>query len=740
MNVSNCLRIARGTVRTGAGALAGLVLPGLASAQGAPEPALGEQSAVGERPTLTIRRTELRPVLDGDLSDPAWQSAVVIANDDLHQYLPEDPGRPSERSEFYLMYDSEFLYVGARLWDTNPELISAREWVQGQPLQFDDAIDILLDPFGNRRGGYLFQVNPNGVRVDGVFETTTEINRDWEGIWDAAARIDAEGWTAEVAIPFRTLNFEPSNPDWGFSITRTIARKQEEIAWSSFNRQVSPGSAGTLTGLVGAQQGRGIDVVPSLIVTHRHDPEAMVDEADLEPTLDVFYKLTPSLTGVLTLNTDFSATEVDDRQINLTRFSLFFPEKRDFFLQDVDIFSFGGLSENGIPFFSRRIGLSADGQPVDLQVGAKLTGRVGRWNVGVLDVQQDPAGLPGQDNLFVGRVAANVFSESSVGIIATHGNPRGDLDNSVLGTDFRYRNTSLPSGHTIEGELWYQQSNTEGLDQDDSAYGVRMSSPNSEGLSGQLAYEHFDVNFNPALGFVNRPGVERQELRFEYISRLDHAWIRSIEHGAFFENYDTVAGELQSRRFFLAPISIESHAGDEFGIQMTRDREVLVEDFDIADDVIIPAGDYTFDRYEIELDGANARALAPSVEVEFGDFFDGKILTAEAGIEWRPSPRFFLGMDYEYNDVNLPGGDFVTRLIQFRANFAFNAYWSWVNLLQYDNESSSVGINSRLRWNPRAGQDLYIVINQDFDAMGAFSGLQSQRSLISVKYTKTFRF
>jgi hypothetical protein len=719
-------------------AAAGLGSVPTVSAQLSDEPA--EMLAAGARPRLTIQVTDQAPVLDGDLSDPVWQSATVIRNEDLHQFLPQDHGTPTERSEFYVTYDSDFFYIAARLWDSNPAGIAARELVQGQSLQFDDSVDILIDPFGNRRQGYIFQVNPNGVRVDGTFETTTEINRDWEGIWDAKARIDDAGWTVEVAIPFKTLNFDPANPDWGFSIVRTISRKQEEIAWSSYNREVTPGSAGVLTGFTGLRQGRGIDVIPSLIGTTRNSDDPTLEDSTLDAALDVFYNFTPSLTGVLTVNTDFSATEVDDRQINLTRFSLFFPEKRDFFLRDVDIFSFGGLTENGMPFFSRRIGLNADGRPVDLEVGGKLTGRAGRWNIGVLDVQQDAATVAGNTNLFVGRAAANILNESSLGMIVTNGDPRSELDNSVLGMDFRYRNTRLASGHTVEGEAWLQQSSTEGIDGDDSAWGVRLSSPNNEGLSGLMAFERFEENFYPALGFVNRPGVERTELRGGNTARLDHPWIRAIESGGFYEKFDTVAGDVQSERFFFAPISIETHIGDEFGIQVTRDREVLYEDFEISDGIIIPVGDYTFDRYEIELDGASARAFAPSLEAEVGDFYDGTMLAATLGIEWRPGRHFFLGLEYEYNDVELPAGMFTARLIQLRTNFAFNAQWSWVSLVQYDNESSTVGVNSRLRWNPRAGDDLYIVINHDFDADGAFRGLQSQQSLLTIKYTRTFRF
>ena len=407
-------------------------------------------SRIGADKILAVARTETAPVIDGVLDDAVWATAPSM--DDMHQFDPVDHGEPSERTEVWILYDSDSLYVGARMWDSEPDQIRARQMVQHATLRSDDSIGIYLDPFNNNRTGYNFQVNPNSSREDGVFETPTRLNRDWEGIWFAEAAIDEHGWTAEFEIPFKTLNFNPENPDWGFTIERTIARHQEDIAWVSFNRQVNPGTTGTITGLTGLRQGRGLDIIPTVVMSGSRDYNASVSSSSTEPALDVFYNFTPSLSGVLTLNTDFSSTEVDDRQINLTRFSLFFPEKRDFFLQDVDIFSFGGLRRNGIPFHSRRIGLGARGQPVDLDLGAKVTGRVGRWNIGVLDIRQDEFQGVDSSNLFVGRLSANILEESSIGMIVTSGDPRSNLDNSVFGVDFRYRNTQLPGGRTLAGE------------------------------------------------------------------------------------------------------------------------------------------------------------------------------------------------------------------------------------------------------------------------------------------------
>ncbi len=693
---------------------------------------------VGNQKRMAISRTDSAPTLDGILDDATWSQASVI--DDFHQFDPVDHGEPTERTLVYLAYDEDNLYVAARMHDREPDQIRARQLIQGQSLRWDDAFSIYLDPFNNKRTGYQFQVNPNSVRADGTFETPTRLNRNWEGIWYAEGRIDEEGWVAEMAIPFKTLNFDPNNPDWGFTLERQIARKQESISWSSYNRRVNPGSAGLVTGLTGLRQGRGLDLVPSIVTSEAKDFDTGISTNETESALDVFYNFTPSLTGVLTLNTDFSATEVDDQRVNLTRFGLFFPEKRDFFLQDSDIFSFGGLRRNGMPFHSRRIGLSANGQPVDLEVGAKLTGRVGRFNVGVLGVQQDAYQDINSSDLFVGRVAANVLRESSVGLIVTDGDPRKNTDNSLLGIDFRYRNSNLPSGKTLEGEFWYQSTSTQGVDAEQDAYGVRVSSPNSEGFEGEFGYQRIEENFNPALGFVNRKGIEYTDADIGYTSRLEHRWLRSISHTISFSNYDLISGGLESRFVFLEPIEIETNNGDQFGSQLTYDREVLLEPFEISDGIIIPPGDYEFNRYGIEAEGANERTFAPGFEIQSGEFYTGDRLEMAVGLDWRPNRRLALGFEYEYNDIELPEGNFVTRQVQISADFAFNARWSWLNLLQYDNESESAGINSRLHWNPRAGQDLYIVLNHGFSAETTFSGLDSTQSQFSIKYTQTFRF
>ena len=703
------------------------------------------------RKVTDIVRASAPPLLDGRLDEQVWAEATVIT--DLHQYEPVDHGEPSESSIFYVLYDDDNLYVGARLLDSEPALIAARQMIQGQTVEVDDRIEVILDPFNNMRTGYRFQLNPNGVRRDGLFDRATEVNEDWDGIWHAEAVIDEQGWTAEISIPFKTLNFNPNNPDWGFSVARAIPRKKESMAWSSFDRAINPSSAGVLSGFSGLRQGRGLDIIPSVSLASHHDFATEDQSTRTDPSVDVFYNFTPSLTGVLTFNTDFSATEVDDRQVNLTRFSTFFPEKRDFFLQDVDIFSFGptgmqpnNMGMNGMPFFSRRIGLSDAGQAVDINSGAKLTGRIGRLNVGVLGVSQDGfegrSGYVEESDLVVGRVSANILEESTVGMIVTSGNPRSNIDNSLAGADFRYRNRRLFPGRTTEGAVYFQQSDSGNLDVDQSNWGAQIGVTASEGFAGRVEYEIMQPNFNAALGFLNRRDYERTRLWGSYNHRpRGHPWIRRIASFVSLEHFDTYStGEFESASYWWRAIHLENHRGDQYSLSVMNLPEVLAEPFTVAHGTVIPAGEYDENGYQLEAEFAPERVLAPSVGISKQGYYGGDQVSLTGSVDWRPSSRWYARVSYQYNDIELPHSHFRTRLIQIRANLAFNVRWSWVNLIQYDNLSESAGINSRLRWNPRAGEDLYVVWNHDFDALAAFSQLHSRQSEFAVKYSRTFRF
>ena len=703
----------------------------------------------GREKSVRIVRAATPPVIDGVLDEDAWQLAARI--EDLHEIQPTEYAPPSERTVVYLMYDDDAIYIAARLHDREPGEITARILRQGEQVFGDDWFLVLLDPFNDKRSGYVFQTNPNGLRQEGLFQNISEEQWDWQGIWYTASTRDAQGWVTEMSIPFKTLSFDPTNDTWGINFRRAVARRDERMGWVSRNRNTDPSTSGVVVGLSGLEQGLGLDVVPSVSVSRQHPFDGTATTTDTDPSLDVFYKVTPSLTTALTINTDFSATEVDDRQINLSRFGLFFPEKRDFFLQDADIFEFGGLGQNGRPFFSRRIGLSDDGEPIDLTVGGKLTGRIGRFNIGVLSVRQDgidaplPADALPADNATVARVSANLLEESSIGMILTEGNPGVNEDNSLTGVDFLYRNSRLPGGKLVEVSAWAQESDTEGETRDQSAYGLRVATPNNSGWRGGFGLTKLGEAFNPGLGFLNRPGIREADFGAQYTHRPREGWLRAISSGIDAERTENLDGELESQSVSYGLVTLENQFGDELEVEIEAEQEVLDEDFEIFDDpvVVIPQGRYSFRNASVEFETADQRKVWGGFGIQTGDFFGGERREAAADINWRPSGRFRTGIGYEWNDIELQGGSFVTRLASFTTEVAFSSKLSWVTRIQYDNDSDEVGVNLRLHWIPQAGREAFLVLNHDLRrdfAANLDNRFHSEAADTVVKYSYTFRF
>jgi uncharacterized protein DUF5916/cellulose/xylan binding protein with CBM9 domain len=691
------------------------------------------------RKSIVAIRTEHPPTLDGRLDDPVWQQAPFV--DDLHVVVSNEFGEPGERSRVYVAYDDDNLYFAARFWDSDPDGIVAKVLNKRDVSFGEDGFSITLDPYDQGRAGYMFDVNPNGMRSEAIYTDADRQNWDWEGIWDGAATRDGEGWSAEAVIPLKTLSFDPALDAWGVNFTRWHGRDNEQFGWVSYNRKQNLSRTGLLNGLAGLQQGHGLDVIPGLRTGISRDYVSDEEETFLEPSLDAFWKITPSLTAALTLNPDFSGTTADARQINLTRFDLFFPEQRAFFLQDSDIFEFGRIEEeNGMPFFSRRIGLDDEGRALALDAGTKLAGRAGPLSIGVLGVHQDSATGPESVDLFVGRIATNVLAESSVGLIVTIGNPDADADNSLVGADFRYLNTRLGDGRVLEASAWFQKTDTEGLEGDDSAYGVNIAMPNSEGWSGELGFKTIEENYFPALGFASRTDFTASRVELGYTWRPEDSWIRAIEAGVDGEFVNSINGRDQSNEIELTLVEIENQGADSLILTHHLVEERLTESFEISDGIVIPAGTYKFDQSCVAVITGQQRAMATESSVCDGDFYDGRIIVFETRTIWRPNPHLKIVLGGEYNGVDLPQGDFITRLVRLNLDIAFNTAWSWENFVQYDNDSETIGVNSILRWIPRAGRETVLAVNSQLEDFDRDQDFRSYTSDLTLKLSHTFRF
>ena len=725
----------------------------------------GVESTTGAK-SITLPHLAGEPVIDGVIDDALWQQARVV--NDLHQMNPVEYGEPTQRTEVRVFYTDDALFVAARLYETDPKLIRANIMRQNQTLQNDDTFNLMLDPYFDRRSGYLFEVNANGVRVDGIYQNVANVDRNWTGIWQAKSRIDDKGWSTEIRIPFQTLSFDPNNNTWGINFRRTIRRNNEEDAWVSRNRLINPGIAGNATGLTGLKQGMGLDVVPYFVARSEKIFGAKgYNENSFDPQLDLYYKVTPQLNAALTLNTDFSATEVDDRVVNLTRFNLFFPERRDFFIRDTDIFQFGRIGngavfgqegneavpsaalQNGRPFFSRNIGLSSGGTPVDLLAGAKLSGRIDQWNVGALMVRQDedlPTKVEAQ-SVFVGRAALNVGQESQLGIIATSGDARSNNSNSLVGADYRYRNSRLAAGRVLEGEVWFQKSDSQLLSGDDTAYGLGISTPNSNGWRGGYSYKHIDNNFNPALGFINQRGIDDHALDFGYRKFLTPgSMIRSYYWGVdTYRDLNSNTGDVISETVLLRG-NVNNNANDVVAGTYAKRREVLTRPFTIyrqsdgKRSIVIPVGDYRFNQTTVSLTTAGQRRWSGKIALTAGEYYNGDNLQPSVTVAWQPKPGYSAQVNYSENQIELPQGDFIVRQWSLTSVINFTPDLTWSNRVQYDNISESLSLNSRLYFVPQAGREAYLVLNWglvDLDKDGHF--ISTNRDL-TVKYNYTFRF
>jgi len=700
-----------------------------AQLEGAEQPAFSPKSVV-------VPKISGRIELDGRLDDTEWQEAVKIS--DFQQFSPGNGEPPSEPTEFLLALDDDNLYVAVRFTDSDPAGIKRSQLVQGQGVFNDDYAQILLDTFNDRRTGYIFYVNPNGVQRDGLLLGGLSYNMDWDGIWQAASSVNDSGWQAEIAIPFKTLSFDRNADTWGINLIRSIRRKREEVAWSQRDRRITLDVSGELRGMRGREQGRGLDLVPSASISERENFIANSSSVIIKPSLDAFWRITPSLVGALTLNTDFSATDVDDRQVNLTRFSLFFPEKRDFFLEDSEIFEFGGLTQNGRPFFSRTIGLSATGQPIDLEAGARLTGKIGRNSLGVLAVRQESAGSFEAENVFVARGYRSFGEQSTIGGIITSGDPSGSGNNTLYGVDLALRDQRRYGG-LVEARAWMQQSSTPGRKGDEAAWGASLAWPNDR-IEALLSYTEIGRDFRPALGFANRTGISEFLASYSYRHRFEKGGLlRSWRHGVEASEIRDDAGGLESRRFVIMPFSLDNQPGDILSMGLERQTEVIRRPFVLPGGVHVPVGRYDFDRVRLYGQTAGFRPVAFNWDFGAGDFYDGTRGDARVGINWRPNRHWALGTTFQTNCLELQSGDFTTRVWSMNANYAFNIRWAWLNVAQYDNVSKRIGLNSRLRWWPAQGQVAYLVVNYDWreDARGDFQPFLAETT---VKFTYTFRY
>jgi hypothetical protein len=715
-----------------------------AAAQPPPEAIAG-----GPRVVTAVRLADDETIqLDGRLDEPAWQRAEPAR--DFRQQDPDNGAPATESTEVRIVFNRQRLYLGVVAYDSEPERILGNQMQRDQPFSADDRFMWTIDPYLDGRSGYFFEINPSGAMGDGVLEQgqgTTSTNKSWDGIWNARVRRTEIGWTAEIEIPFNTLNFDPNAVAWGINFQRTVRRKNEESLWSGWPRNQGLSSmthAGRLVGLGGLSQGVGLDIKPYALGTASASPATGAPDVRGVGAagLDVFYSLTPALRANFTINTDFAETEVDDVIVNLTRFPLRFPEKREFFLEGSSFLDFAsGMSQGAEAFFSRRIGLTAGrAQPVDF--GTKLTGQAGRQDIGVLQMRTRATDeVPGEDFAAV-RVRRRLFAQSYAGMIYTWRHARdGGPHLHTAGVDFNLTTSTFRGAQNLAFGGYYVENNTPGAEGGGASFGLRLNFPN-EPWNGLVSYREIQEQYDPAIGFVQRRAIRRVNPRLRYTPRLaSHPFIRSFtfEHNLILAM--NLENELLTREFNLTPLRVDLHSGDNISLGVTPTFERLDRAFTIHRGVVLPEGaKYDFTRYSVQLQSAARRRVAVQSEYEWGTFFSGDRRQWSAGVDVRPRPGVAAGLEGEWNEVTLPEGRFATRLLRAVVNAQPSPWMSFVNKLQYDSVSRSIGWQFRFRWITQPGDDLYVVYTHnwaDADEARRFDTLDRQ---VAVKILRTYRF
>lgn len=679
------------------------LLTGLLAGPSAADAAPGARLAADER----VR-------LDGLLDEAAWQRAAAL--DDLRQSQPV-PGAPgSQHTVVRLAWDDANLFIAVEAFDTEPRRIVARQMQRDSELFFDDHVTVVLDPHGRGREGYLFRVNPLGARSDAMIFEGQEQDRDWDGRWRAATRVHAAGWTVEIAIPFTTLSVDTNTTAWGTNVERRVARNNERVRLAGELRETPIGSLAdtlALSGIQVASPGLGLRLEPYLVLRESFDHDGDDSRSELSPGIDVFYQVTPAITAGLTINTDFAEAEVDEQRVNLTRFPLFFPEKREFFLQDTALFRFGGLGQSPLPFFSRRIGLDEAGNPVDIDVGGKLSGRQGRLAFGTLGARVAAGPNTPAATLGVARAAYELAPGLSAGVIGTTGDPRVDRDAHTLGADLQYRNSDFAgTGKTLYTEAWWQDTHTEGAP-GGGAWGFAIDYPNT-GLVANARFNHIDQDYDPALGFVFQTGIREGSGELGY-------WLRPDGYDAVIPQFDWAVRE----RFdggleyvlYNPEVYVENRAGDYVFPELRFERERLFEPFEILPGIVIPPGEYRYNRALLSAGTSRDRALSVEASVLAGDYFTGQRRDYELEFLWQPTQRYNIALEYEVTDIDLPEGRFIVRVMEADLNVNFSTRLALNLTAQHDNVSERLGLNGRLRWTFAEHHDLFFVVNHDLSTL-----------------------
>jgi len=694
------------------------------------------------------------PIIDGRLDDAAWLVGEVFR--DFVQRELHEGDAVTERTEVRVLTDGEALYVGAWLFDREPRGIVPGEKVRDVTLTNSDYFGFILDTYLDRQNGFIFATTPAGIEYDGQVVKEGEgggvmvsgqsraqsgsmggFNLNWDATWDVATSTDSAGWYAEFRIPFSTLRYGGgTRQDWGINFVRSIRRKNEEAFWTFIPRQFNLmrlSRAGTLQGIEVPAR-RVATVTPYVLgQSARNFAVDTKMKGTGEFGADVKYGVTPSLTLDLTYNTDFAQVEVDEQRTNLTRFPLFFPEKRPFFLENAGIFS-AGTPQAADLFFTRRIGIDTLGNPVPILGGGRLSGRVGPATVGLLQIFTDGTANADGQAYSVGRVGREFGGRSRIGAIAVQ---RMSTDSSAdvnrtFGVDGR---VGIGDDWTVD--WWGAKTHTPALAGDEYGYSARIGYQTAAWNNG-IRYMQVGEDFNPEVGFLSRTGGYRytEISAMRIVRKSEWPWLKQWNPHTNYRGYYSHDGYWQSGQVHIDMTEVEFARGGRFGPEYNIFHEGLREPFRIASDVTLPAGNYNWGSLGLDWDTDPSAPFSFVSRGEFGPFYNGTRYGETVTFTYRRGASITTSLVVDYQDVSLDQGDFTRSLLGLKVGYFFTPRVFLQTLMQYNNQARAWTANARFAWLSAAGTGLFVVFNEGQEADGFFNWVRPQSRSVVVKYTK----
>ncbi len=660
-------------------------------------------------------------VLDGRMREPAWATADSAL---LTEFEPGQGTIPPERTVVKVLASADVLVFGIRCDDPDPDRITSFARARDADLASEDHVRIVLDPFRNGQSGYVFAVNPNGARYDALITEQAQRlgdreNPNWDAIWEAAAARSGRGWSVEIRIPLKSLLYRSGATSWGLNVQRRVQRRLETQRWAYPSRDwriTQMSRAGLLVDLPAFNLDHGLSVRPALSIASGVPAPAAAALNTVAGSLDATQRIGANTLAFLTVNTDFAETEVDQRRTNVTRFSLFYPEKRSYFLEGTDIFDFGpGIAPDVVPFWSRRIGLY-NGLTVPLQVGTKESGRVGETSFGVLAVRTGAvAGLVPATDMGVVRVKRNIFGESSVGLIGTVGDPTGTPGSWLAGADLLLASSRVLGDKNAQLGLWGVTLDGRNATGSKTAAGVSLFYPNDT-WNNFLGYRRVGDGFHPALGFVPRPGVQQLNLALNYSPRPSAPGLARWLYRATFELIGVLitdlSGRWQSAFGRVAPINLSLQSGAQFAIAAHPQAERLEAPFAIAPGDTVPTGSYRFLRYRIDYARAAKHRVSWVLSYCGGGFYNGRLSQYVGTVLLKPSPLRIIELSGERDQGTVAPRDvpvsFVLERYGTRLRISASPDLEVNTFTQYDNASRQLGTDLRIRWTFRPSGEFFL--------------------------------